>query len=357
VTELQAQNVSQQPATSTTLALRVCGQVFLVAKPTLPAAMRPWHQPRMSLFVAVAALALWHPTAAGSGSVGFPPFGAAARDVVVSATEATVFSYSLPNTTAPPCSGRITTVFVESGELLWTAYDALRLRVYTDGEAAPSVDAPLGFFDMGDMSPWGTALIGNTGFTGATYLRLPVSFAASVRVTLVQGAGDVGRHRVHVLVSGSVVPGPATARTIAQAVSLIGGGSGGPAVLFSYIAPPTQTVRPLLVGISASAANASFYGGGGAVSACVDGGACVPLSYSIESFLLAETGFGYSKYVTPVAGVTAKGVLGQSLLGWRRLDEWPWGGNVSIVWDVPTGAGAVKISATTWAEVGSPIQL
>jgi len=43
---------------------------------------------------------------------------------------------------------------------------------------------PQGFFDKGDMSPWGTDLLGNTGATGAEYIRVRMPFNKSIELTV-----------------------------------------------------------------------------------------------------------------------------------------------------------------------------
>lgn len=305
------------------------------------------------MFLCFALLALRYASASPP-----PPFGFAARALTVSNAEVSVatFNVSQPGTTR----GVIRTIFIESGELLWPSYDALRLRVYVDSDApsAPSIDAPLGFFDEGDMSPWGAARLGNTGFAGAAYLRIPIPFYAAARVALVQGQADSGTHTVRVAVTGAeeallAPPGPRQ-RALTFALDAVAAPPGAPLALFDS-APlrarlPFATVAPTLVGLTVSGGNTSFYAG--AVRVCVGGGSgasCAPLSYGLESFFLAETGLGYAKYVTPVAGVTAKAILGQRIIAWRELDEWAGQESVEILWDVPADAGFVAVSAVVWA--------
>ncbi len=276
-----------------------------------------------------------------------PPFGTAVRNVTVSQGEVTVFAHSV---SASGNSGEVRTIFVESGELLWPQYDLMRLRVYVDADPAhaPSIDVPMGFFDEGDMSPWGTAELGNTGFTGAEVLRFVVPFNTSVRIALQQGQGDILPHSVHVLVTGTEIAGPAARRTVTQAVAR-SAQPGTTVALFNSSALPEafSDLTPLLLGLSVQAANTSFYAG--AVRACWGGASltCFPISYGLESFFLAEIGLGYSKYVTPFAGITSKSPLGNHIIAWRAFDEWHVG-QLQLLWDIPAGAGEVQVLSTTW---------
>jgi hypothetical protein len=208
------------------------------------------------------------------------------------------------------------------------------------------------------MSPWGAARLGNTGFAGAEYLRIPIPFYAAARVALVQGQADSGTHTVRVAVTGAeeallAPPGPRQ-RALTFALDAVAAPPGAPLALFDS-APlrarlPFATVAPTLVGLTVSGGNTSFFAG--AVRVCVGGGSepsCAPLSYGLESFFLAETGLGFAKYVTPVAGVTAKAILGQRIIAWRELDEWAGQESIVILWDVPADAGVVAVSAVVWA--------
>ena len=278
-----------------------------------------------------------------------PVFSTATKNIPIStAVESTVFDY---NVTTSNNGGVVTNVFIESGELIWPQYDSMRLRVYFDDEPAPSVDAPLGFFDDGEMSPWGTALIGNTGFFGTTYIKVILPFKHRCRMTLTLGIDDSGTKHVHVLISGTEKYGMPTLRTVTQTLDGVVGHPGTSITLFNSSSLLKRynftNIAPTLLGMSISAPNASFVSG--AVTACVDG-ACVPMSYGLESFFYASLGFGYSKYALPVAGISSLGLFGQSLIAWRGFDEWPWGATVALMWQVPADAGNVTVSCAVWAQ-------
>jgi hypothetical protein len=63
----------------------------------------------------------------------------------------------------------------------------------------------------------------------------------------------------------------------------------------------------------------------------------------------------YFRYVTPFAGVTAKGItasMQDTVIAWRRFDDpWEWGSDVKLNWAVATGASNVTLSCAVWAKV------
>jgi hypothetical protein len=65
------------------------------------------------------------------------PFGSATKGVLVTSKEVTILSHA---TSRNDVSGVVSSVFIESADLLWAKYDDMRLKVYVDGEKVPSVD-------------------------------------------------------------------------------------------------------------------------------------------------------------------------------------------------------------------------
>ena len=69
----------------------------------------------------------------------------------------------------------------------WPGYEKTRLRVYVDGEAAPSIDMELGmghgvgFADQ--EAPWGSSRMGKTGGAGGLYNTYRIPYGTRIRVT------------------------------------------------------------------------------------------------------------------------------------------------------------------------------
>jgi hypothetical protein len=69
----------------------------------------------------------------------------------------------------------------------WSGYEKTRVRVYVDGEQAPSIDMALGlghgqgFADQ--TAPWGADRLGRTGYPSGIYNTYRIPFGKSVRVT------------------------------------------------------------------------------------------------------------------------------------------------------------------------------
>ena len=283
------------------------------------------------------------------------PLGNASRGLSVRfGDESVAFAYS--------GGGRLSSFFVESADLLWPAYDALRLRVYVDGEAKPSIDVPMGFFDAGDISPWGQLSLGNTGSAGAEYIfagPAGIAFTSAVRVAFALGTGDLGPHTINVIVRGR---GPSAAVATRAATLCVQAAVPSPArvVLFNStaVAPPPSFTGAAggqlrLLGLSASASNMSYLDG--SLTLCASG-ACALVSYGLESFFLAEVGLGIGKYTTHHAGITAVApLLGHSVIAWRDLsagdDGW-FDDDLTLFWDVPAGAGDVTLASCAWATFG-----
>jgi hypothetical protein len=293
-----------------------------------------------------------------------------------SSEETTAYSYT-------GGAGVITMIFVESADFLWPSYDALRLRVYVDEEsqnqsqkqgngnqsigigagavAVPAVDVPMGFFDQGDISPWGQLSLGNTGSAGAEYLNFPIPFASSVRVAFVLGAGDLGPHHINVVVRArGITSGTPTTRTQTQCPPTATFSAGETVALFnsSLIDPAPAGVAPggqlSLIGLSLASANNESYLSG-PLTLCADG-ECALVSYGVESFFLAEQGLGMPKYTNPHAGVTAIApILGHSALLWRDLtvaSDGFFGEQLTLLWSIPPDAGQVSVSVCSWVRLG-----
>ncbi|MBD2867408.1 glycoside hydrolase family 172 protein [Paenibacillus arenilitoris] len=75
------------------------------------------------------------------------------------------------------------------------ALNDVRLRLYWDGEAEPSVDAPLGaFFAMGQFGPYGTrSLPAGMDDSGVMYAYFPMPFERSARVELANEGAEAAR--------------------------------------------------------------------------------------------------------------------------------------------------------------------
>jgi len=69
----------------------------------------------------------------------------------------------------------------------WKGYEKTRVRVYVDGEDAPSIEMELGLghgYGFGDpAAPWGSEKLGKTGHPSGVYNTYRVPFGKSVRVT------------------------------------------------------------------------------------------------------------------------------------------------------------------------------
>lgn len=246
----------------------------------------------------------------------------------------TVFTHTV---SSPGNHGTVTSIFIESVDLLWQDYDLMRLRLYVDGEKTPSVDVPMGFFDKGLLSPWGEGAIGNTGSLGAEYLRIPMPFSKSVELALVSqparvlrftpvcrsvkrgcqrkhiissqvlslmlvtirlahatqvlGAGDLGPHTCNILVHGAEAPGAPPFRMIASSFDSgkekVVPGSNLTFFNSSNIdqAESSSSVSPFLAAFNVQGQDKSFYKGG--ITGCANA-VCFPLSYNLESFFFAE---------------------------------------------------------------------
>jgi hypothetical protein len=93
---------------------------------------------RTRVTVAVCLVQWWSIMACGVTQVtGQVPFGSATKGVLVTSKEATILSHATSRTDV---SGVVSSVFIESADLLWAKYDDMRLKVYVDGEKVPSVD-------------------------------------------------------------------------------------------------------------------------------------------------------------------------------------------------------------------------
>lgn len=75
----------------------------------------------------------------------------------------------------------------------WPGYDQPRVRVFVDGEAAPSIDMELGMghgFGFGPAEgPWGGRRVGKTGRTSGLYNTYRIPFGAGIRVTARRARG------------------------------------------------------------------------------------------------------------------------------------------------------------------------
>ena len=147
---------------------------------------------------AAAAAALAHAAAAAPISKS-TLFGSAIKNgVLVAGVEQTTFEH---NCSAPPCAitlMHVPSIYPDGNDSPACPWDwqAGRLRVYVDGEAAASVDvtlrqlagvgsrAAVGNDAPGDGSPFGHELFGKTARTGGVYSTLRVPFGASVRTTI-----------------------------------------------------------------------------------------------------------------------------------------------------------------------------
>lgn len=292
-------------------------------------------------------------------AVAMQPLGNATTNLAItsSSVETTAYTY-----TGGP--GVITLVFVESADFLWPAYDSMRLRVYVDDDAQgiASVDVPMGFFDEGDLSPWGQAALGNTGSAGAEYISYPIPFASSVRVAFLLGSGDIGPHHVNVLIRGRSLSAPPTTRTKTLCPSTATYNAGSTVTLFntSAIAPAPAPAgvaaggQLTLLGLSVAGSNNMTYLNG-EVTMCADG-ACVPASYGLESFFLAEQGLQLGKYTTVHAGITAVApLLGHSALLWRDLsvaNDGYFSQQLSLLWTLPPLSGQVTVAPCGWVRLG-----
>jgi hypothetical protein len=70
----------------------------------------------------------------------------------------------------------------------WPGYEKTRVRVYVDGERAPSIDMELGLghgegFAEPAAAPWGAERIGRTGHPSGIYNTYRIPFGKSIRVT------------------------------------------------------------------------------------------------------------------------------------------------------------------------------
>ena len=69
----------------------------------------------------------------------------------------------------------------------WPGYERTRIRVYVDGEDAPSIDMEMGLghgVGYGDTAaPWGADRLGRTGSPSGVYNTYRIPFGTSVRVT------------------------------------------------------------------------------------------------------------------------------------------------------------------------------
>lgn len=193
------------------------------------------------------------------------PFGIATMAAKVTHVESSVFMHAV---SAPGNHGVLTSIFIESADLLWQDYDLLRLRVYIDGEADPSIDVPMGFFDKGLLSPWGETALGNTGSLGAEYIRVPMPFGKSIKVALVLGPGDLGPHKCNLFVQGTEAVGAAPFRMVTQNFNTAPRKltPGENATFFDsatiVAANSATSVAPFLVGFNVQGQDKSFYTGG-----------------------------------------------------------------------------------------------
>lgn len=123
------------------------------------------------------------------GSVaGLRTFGSAGKAVTLAAGENELYNHTCSSSSGLCILGHM---WFGGGlpQRTWPNYALQRLRVYVDGEAAPSIDAQLyllhgiGFGD--DTAPWSSGdLVGKTGSPSGTFNTLQIPFARTLRVTM-----------------------------------------------------------------------------------------------------------------------------------------------------------------------------
>jgi len=133
---------------------------------------------------------LAHATATASETVdGLRTFGSAGKQITLAAGENELYNHTCSKRRA---LGSICILGHMWFGGAWDRYGISRLRIYVDGEAAPSIDGQLyllhgiveGLQD-GEAAPWSSgSLLGRTGKPSGTFNTLQIPFSKTIRVTM-----------------------------------------------------------------------------------------------------------------------------------------------------------------------------
>lgn len=213
----------------------------------------------------------------------------------------------------------------------WPGYDRTRIRVYVDGEAAPSIEMELGlgvgigFADP--AAPWGIARMGKTGHPSGIYNTFRIPFANGVRVTAQLGKGVRGdppfwwiirgSTAIRVTVGGVRLPDSARLRLHKRE-----GYHARPLEEFDLCDTHSAGALYLVTITARSEGNLNFLEA--QMRAYLDGGKQpLMLSSGLEDYFLGTYYFNRGRYYTPVAGLTHINDKDDTFSAYRFHDDDP----------------------------------
>lgn len=291
--------------------------------------------------------------AAGASNGTGSSFGTASTFIITPAP-CVLLQHSCPST-----GGMITFSYFQSADLLWAAFDDVLINIYVDGESPAAIQFPLGFFDEGDLVPYGQTLVGSTAYAGGLYFTIRIPFQSSINVTAQLGPSDSGTHNLRVIMRGACglsltsfggVAPPAGTRAKLRTQFI--NAQTFQSLQAVPLAASTQAGMLVMLGLKGSSTNMSFTHG--EVNATIDG-SLVPLGYDLAGFLAADDSFATGKFTTPISGVTAYAdVLSNEIIAWRAfdLDLVVWSDSMSLSWGIGAAsagaAGPTIVTAVTW---------
>jgi len=276
-------------------------------------------------------------------------FGTALKNAPIPAypAEWLIFNHSCA---APPCV--VTQMHYPSiypgGTDPW-AWEEGMLRIYVDGEAAPSIALTLlqlaGVGAAGakgdshsDVSPFSAELFGKNAQTGGVWSTMRIPFQASIRVTIAQAPSGVHQGTFWGIIRGvealsvtlSDVELPPAARLVQSTIS---GAVFQPGDFITLAAAPAGRDGLMLsTFLDATSGDPNYLEG------CFhvvngDDGAVTWLSSGTEDYFLSASYFDEGVYASSQAGLTYRGAGGDlSAYKTHTRDLVPFHGGMTLVW-------------------------